>query len=135
MFLRVLIFLVALAVPAQAQTMSFAEATEKFVAACERDIDSHCKGVNLGGGKLRACLMKNRDTISARCKESFPDIMAGIEKRATARANVIKTCDIDRRRVCGDVVKGDGQILDCMLTASRAVSPKCNQAITDAGYR
>lgn len=123
------------ALPAHAQTMSFAEAAARFVDACERDINSFCKGVNLGGGKLGACLTKNKDSVSARCRDEFPEILAGIAKRAAARTNVLKACDTDRRRLCGDVVKGDGQILDCMLTASRAVSARCNQAITDAGYR
>ncbi len=135
-FLALLIALSLLSsLTAQAQTMSFADAAEKFVAACGKDIDSHCKGVNLGGGKMKACLSKNADTISARCKETYAEIFTGIEKRAKARVAVLKACDIDRRRLCGDIAKGDGQILECMLTASRAVTPKCNQAITDAGYR
>jgi hypothetical protein len=37
--------------------------------------------------------------------------------------------------LCGSVQKGDGQILECMILAQRSVSAKCNQAITDAGYR
>lgn len=127
--------LTALSLAAHAQTMSFAEAAQKLVAACEKDIDSHCKGVNLGGGKMKACLTKNSDTVSARCKETVAEVFAGVEKRAVARVNVLKVCDIDRRRLCGDIVKGDGQILECMLTAAKGVSAKCNQAITDAGYR
>lgn len=124
-----------LSTPAAAQTMGFAEAAEKLVAACGHDIDANCKGVNLGNGRMGACLSKNRDRISANCQQAYAAVFAGIERRAQARVAVLKICDVDARRLCGGVAKGDGQVLECMLTASRAVSPKCSQAITDAGYR
>ena len=130
-------FLLALllSIPATAQTMGFAEAADKLVAACGQDIDANCKGVNLGNGRMGACLSKNRDRISANCQQTYAAVFAGIERRAQARVAVLKICDIDARRLCGGTAKGDGQVLECMLTASRAISPKCSQAITDAGYR
>jgi hypothetical protein len=121
--------------PAAAQTMGFAEAADKLVAACGKDMDANCKGVNLGNGRMGACLSKNRDRISTDCQQTYAAVFAGIERRAQARVAVLKICDVDMRRLCGGTVKGDGQVLECMLTASRAVSPKCSQAITDAGYR
>lgn len=135
-FFSVFLFL-ALSVPliAKAQTMSFAEAADKLVAACGKDIDANCKGVNIGNGRMQACLSKNRDSVSADCRDTYVVIFKGIEARAQARGAVLKACDADVRRLCGGVVKGDGQILECMLTASKAVSPRCNKAIADAGYR
>ena len=120
--------------PAAAQTMSFEEAMQVLVASCGRDIDRYCRGVNLGAGRLRACLV-NQGKVAPLCKSSAEQAMAAVEKRAAARVAVLKICAIDAQRMCGSVQKGDGQILECMLTAQRGTSPKCNQAITDAGYR
>ena len=121
--------------PGHAQTMGFAEAGAKLAAACGKDIDKFCKGVNLGNGQLGACLIKNRDAVSAGCNQTAGEILDGIDRRAKARTVVLKICDADIRRLCGGVAAGDGQVLECMLTASRGVSKKCNQAIADAGYR
>ena len=121
--------------PAVAQTMSFEDAMKVLVASCGRDIDKYCRGVNLGAGRLRACLVANRAKVQPLCLSSAEQAMAAVERRAAARIAVLQICAIDAQRMCSSVQKGDGQILECMLTAQRGTSPKCNQAITAAGYR
>jgi hypothetical protein len=120
---------------AQAQTVSYAEAADRLAAACGKDIDEYCRGVNLGSGRMKNCLSQNRDSLSADCKETYTQIFTLIEKRAQARTAVLKLCDVEIRKLCSGVAKGDGQVLECILTASIGVSRKCNQAITDAGFR
>jgi hypothetical protein len=58
-----------------------------------------------------------------------------LQKRGGAQANIRKFCETDAQRLCPGMVMGDGNILVCLLTASRVLSAKCNQTITDAGYR
>lgn len=125
----------ALFASAQAQTVSYAEAADRLAAACGKDIDEYCRGVNLGSGRMKNCLSQNRDGLSAECKETYTQTFMLIEKRAQARTAVLKLCDVDTRKLCSGVAKGDGQVLECILTASAGVSRKCNQAITDAGFR
>ena len=120
---------------AQAQTVSYAEAADRLAAACGKDIDEYCRGVNLGSGRMKNCLSQNRDGLSAECKDTYTQTFALIEKRGQARAAVLKLCDVDTRKLCSGVAKGDGQVLECILTAAAGVSRKCNQAITDAGFR
>jgi len=135
-YLAFLLFALAtVASPAAAQTMSFEDAMKIFVASCGKDMEKHCRGVNLGAGRLKACLEKNAAKVSAQCKTDAPRALAAVQARADARIAVLKICEIDAQRMCGSVQKGDGQILECMLTAQRGTSAKCNQAITDAGYR
>lgn len=121
--------------PAAAQTMSFEDAMKVFVASCGRDMEKHCRGVNLGAGRLRACLERNAASVSAQCKTDASRALTAVQARADARIAVLKICEIDAQRMCGMVQKGDGQILECMLTAQRGTSARCAQAITDAGYR
>jgi hypothetical protein len=120
---------------AQAQTVSYAEAAERLAAACGKDVDEYCRGVNLGSGRMKNCLSQNRDSLSADCKETYTQVFTLIEKRAQARTAVLKLCDVEIRKLCSGVAKGDGQVLECVLTASTGVSRKCTQAITDAGFR
>ena len=38
--------------------------------ACKADLDKHCKGIQPGGGRLRACLEKHSSELSDACKKS-----------------------------------------------------------------
>ena len=134
---RSLIMLLLIAAPsaASAQTMSFEAAIAILSSSCGKDIDTHCKGVNLGAGRIKSCLFRNQGKVSAQCLSDFARVEGLVQKRAEARVSVLKICDADFRRLCGGVQKGDGQVLECMLSAQKGVSARCNQAITDAGYR
>jgi len=120
--------------PASAQTMGFADAADALNAACGTDIETQCKGMNLGHDRIRSCLASN-PKVSAQCKAPLPKIIGAINARFAAQAATLKVCDPDYRRLCGSIVRGDGNILDCLLKAKNAVGPKCNQALTDAGWR
>jgi hypothetical protein len=137
MWKRCVIFVLLLLAPcaASAQTMSFEQASRILLDSCGSDIERYCRNVNLGSGRLKNCLATNQARVSAQCKSDYVRVFDGVQKRALARVSVLKICDADARRLCGMVQKGDGQVLECMLTASRGVSPRCSQAITDAGYR
>jgi hypothetical protein len=128
-------WLAALPSAAPAQSMSFEDAAKVLLSSCGGDINKYCRNVNLGAGQMRNCLARNQAKVSGQCKADYSRVFAAVQKRAQARVAVLKICDADASRLCGMVQKGDGQILECMLTAQRGVSPRCNQAITDAGYR
>lgn len=129
------VWLAALPSAALAQSMSFEDAAKILLNSCGVDIGKYCRNVNLGAGRLRECLARNQAKVSGQCKADYSRVFASVQKRAQARVAVLKICDADARRLCDMVQKGDGQILECMLVAQRSVSPRCNQAITDAGYR
>ena len=38
---------------------------------CYADIDEHCEGVIVGGGRISQCLSKNLDKLQPNCKASF----------------------------------------------------------------
>jgi Golgi apparatus protein 1 len=38
---------------------------------CYADIDEHCEGVVVGGGRISQCLSKNMDKLQPDCKASF----------------------------------------------------------------
>ena len=41
------------------------------VEQCYGDIDKHCEGVVIGGGRLRRCLSTNRDKLEQKCQIAF----------------------------------------------------------------
>jgi len=41
------------------------------VEQCYSDIDKHCEGVVVGGGRIQRCLSKNRDKLEQKCQTAF----------------------------------------------------------------
>jgi OOP family OmpA-OmpF porin len=121
--------------PGMAQTIGYAEAIDRLAKACGKDIDRYCRTANLGGGRVLQCLVQNQSKISGSCRATAVDVGTLLQKREEARANVMKLCDADIRRLCPGVKPGDGNLLECFYKAEKRTSPQCQQAVTDAGYR
>jgi hypothetical protein len=133
---RSILLVLVLAAPslASAETMSFGDAAAILGKSCGKDIDANCRGVNLDSSRLKDCLYRNQDVVSAQCKVDYVRSFEAIQKRIAARAVVLKMCERDIVKLCGGTRKDIGKGLECLLAAP-GVSAKCNQAIGDAGYR
>jgi hypothetical protein len=130
-----LLLAVLLAAPAlaAAQTMSFEDATAMLGASCGKDIDDNCRGVNLDATRLKDCLLRNQDVVSAQCKADYPKAFSAVQQRAAARASVFKICARDAAKLCGGAQPTE--TLQCLASAKRGVSIQCTKTIADAGYQ
>jgi hypothetical protein len=128
-----LAILLATASLAMAETMSFEEAGAVLGTSCGKDIDDNCRGVNLDPLRLKDCLLRNQDVVSAQCKADYPRVFSAVQLRGTARASVFKVCGRDAAKLCGGAEKAD--MLQCLGAGKRGVSIQCSKTITDAGYR
>ena len=131
----VAVMMVAAGGPAAAQSIGYAQAIDRLAVSCGKDINTYCKKVNLGGGRVQQCLIQNQAKISAACRSTQVEVAALLQKRAAARNYVLQACDIDIRRLCPGVKPGDGNLLECFLKVEPSAGPQCRQAVTDAGYR
>jgi len=118
---------------AAAETMSFEEAGTLLGASCGKDIDDNCRGVNLDPARLKDCLLRNQDVVSAQCKADYPKVFGAVQQRAAARAGVFKICARDAARLCAGMENAD--LLQCLGSGKRGVTIQCSKTITDAGYR
>jgi len=120
---------------ATAETMSYAEAIDQLAAACGRDVAKYCRGVELGGGKLKACLDGHQNVLSPQCQQTRAIVYASIGRRIAAQRDIGQICDADIARLCG-TSHADAHLVECLLSVSPvAISPACNQAFTDTGWR
>ncbi len=120
---------------AQAQTVSYAEAAGQLAQHCGEDIMRHCRGVNLGNGAISQCLAANQAKLAPNCAANHDSIRMMTEARAAAQQAVHRLCDRDRAEFCPGVQPGDGNIVSCLLEASKVVSQACEAGLTNAGYR
>jgi Zn-finger nucleic acid-binding protein len=122
------------AVASRADTISYADAVTALAKECGADIKKHCKGINLGGGEIESCLEENAAKVSPSCTSTLSGVVASIRERQEAQRAYSKVCQHDMSQFCNGVV-GDGNILACLIETSRVDGRKCDQAITDAGWR
>jgi outer membrane protein OmpA-like peptidoglycan-associated protein len=120
--------------PSAAQTIGYAGAIDQLAKSCGNDIGKFCKNTHLGGGRIQQCLDQNQAGVSAACKTNVSDLRALLQKRAAARAVVMRVCDADIRRMCTGIQVGDGNLMECFYKAKRNMSPQCQQTVADAGY-
>jgi hypothetical protein len=127
----------ALVMPAQAQTVSYGEAMDQLVASCGADVDAYCKDVRLGGSRIQDCLAANSSKVSPTRKATFGCVSDLLSIRAKAQAAAPELCKSEASRLCENFREGRGRLLRCLIRPENArnVSKKCNQAITDAGWR
>jgi len=65
------------------------------------------------------CLQKNQEKLPPRC--------------VADANNVVRSCDRDAVQHCQAVAAGRGNVLGCLRTAKRVVSPQCHAAL-DAAF-
>lgn len=131
-----LLVAVALGVPslAMAQTMSFGDSAGLIASSCGADITANCRGVNLDSNRLKECLSRNQDVVSAQCKATYFKAFEAIQKRIAARVTVANACQREIVKLCAGSTKETSKSIPCLLTAN-GVSARCQQAVGEAGYR
>ena len=136
--IRLFLFIIAMLVPSLAaaqQSMKFEEAGAMLAASCGKDIDDNCRGVNFDATRLRECLNRNQDVVSAKCKADFPTALGAIQQRITARTSLVRLCNWELKHLCGEVREDPVKGLQCLLDSTKKATPNCNKAISAAGYR
>jgi hypothetical protein len=135
--IRFILLVVMITAPslASAQTMNFEEATAILGASCGKDIDDNCRGVNLDPSRLKECFVRNGDSISQKCLADYPRAFSAIQQRISARATLSKLCNWELNHLCGEVRQDPVKGLQCLLAATKSVTPNCNKAISATGYR
>ncbi len=135
--IRVFLLLLVIVAPslASAQSMNFEDAAGVLGASCGKDIDDNCRGVNLDPPRLKECFIRNGDSISQKCRDDYPRAIAAIQQRITARITLSKLCNWELNHLCGTVRQDPVKELQCLLAATKSVTPNCNKAIIAAGFR
>jgi len=122
--------------PAMAETVKFEDSAALLGASCAKDIAANCRGVNPDSTRLKNCLSRNQDALSAQCKSDYGRAFDAIRKRLAARAAVTRLCARDVARLCVGVDKADrGKALECLIAGPRGMGINCNKAVIEAGYR
>jgi len=104
---------------------------ETFAEGCQKEIDTYCKDVIPGKGRVLACLYARQDKLSARCEYAIYDAAAQLERIVAALTYLANECRDDLKTYCSGVKSGEGRLLQCIEKKKEKVSSRCRQAMKD----
>jgi len=102
---------------------------------CKAELDTYCKNVTQGEGRVLACLYAYSDKLSSRCEYALYDAMSQLERALTALTFVANECRDDLKTYCADIQPGEGRLLQCLDNNDAKVSSRCKQAMKDTGLK
>lgn len=101
------------------------------IALCEEEIATCCSDVELGSGRLAACLYAHDASLSAGCFNAVADeidILATVfESLRYAR----QECGEDLARLCAGVPAGQGRLISCLADQADALSQGCAAVVAE----
>jgi hypothetical protein len=98
---------------------------------CKQEIETYCKGVTPGEGRVLACLYAYQDKLSSRCEYALYDAAAQLERVVAALTYLANECRDDLKAFCSDVKPGEGRLIQCIDKNKEKISSRCKQAIKD----
>lgn len=104
---------------------------ETFVEGCQVELETYCKDVTPGDGRVLACIFAHEDKISGRCEYALYDAAAQLEQAIAALVHVTTECLDDIQTFCADTPAGDGRIAQCLSDNEAKLSQRCKQAAAD----
>ncbi len=108
---------------------------ETVTKGCKTEIETYCKNVTPGEGRVLACLYAYEDKLSGRCEYALYDAAMQLERALTALSYVANECRDDLQKFCSDIQPGGGRLMACMDKNEKQVSSRCKQAMKDVGLK
>jgi len=108
---------------------------ETVANGCKTEIETYCKTVTPGEGRILACLYAYGDKLSGKCEYALYDAAARLERAVAALTYVAKECEADLAANCAGVKAGEGRLLQCLEKNEAKVSQRCKGAIKEVGLK
>ena len=108
---------------------------ETATEGCKKELDTYCKTVTPGEGRILACLYAYEDKLSGKCVYALYDAANQLERTVMALRYLANECKSDIASLCADTEPGEGRILKCLDKNQAKVSSRCKQAAKDVGLK
>ena len=108
---------------------------QTVVNGCRQELETYCKDVTPGEGRILACLYSRSDKLSGRCEYALYDAAAQLERAVAALSYAINECRDDLEKFCSEVPAGQGRLLNCIEKNDKQVSGRCKEALKDVGLK
>jgi hypothetical protein len=124
-----IVFLVAMPVAAEQSLV------QTVAEGCKAELETYCKNVKPGEGRILACLFAHSDKLSGKCEFALYDAAVQLERAVAALAYVVNECGDDLDQHCSGVAIGEGRLLECIEKNDKKVSSRCKNALKEVGLK
>lgn len=108
---------------------------ETVANGCKTEIESYCKTVTPGEGRILACLYAHQDKLSGKCEFALYDAAVRLERAVAALSYAANECEDDLDKYCQGVQAGEGRLLECIEKNDAKVSSRCKEALKEVGLK
>jgi len=108
---------------------------EIMVDGCKQELNTYCKNVTPGEGRVLACLYAFEDKLSTRCEYALYDASAQLERVIAALTYLANECRDDLKTFCSGVNPGEGRLIQCIDKNKEKLTNRCKQAIEDVSKK
>lgn len=108
---------------------------ETVAKGCATELETYCKGVTPGEGRILSCLYAYGDKLSGQCEFALYDAAAQLERFVAALSYVANECGDDIDKYCANVEMGEGRILACLEAQGTNIQQRCDTALKDVGLK
>ena len=118
-------------------TSAFAEATPVGTLAkdCRKEIDTYCKTVTPGEGRILACLYAHVEKLSPLCEYALYDVAAQLNRFVSELTYILIECDDDTEKFCSAATHGGVRLFKCLEKNEKRISGRCKQALKGLGAK
>ena len=117
------------------QVLAAEKLVESVTKGCNKELETYCKDVTPGEGRVLACLYAREDKLSGQCEYALYDAAVQLERALTALAYVANECRGDLQKFCSDIQPGQGRLLACIDKNEKQLSSRCKEAMKDVGIK
>lgn len=117
------------------QVLAAETLVDTVVKGCKTELETYCKNVTPGEGRILACLYAYEDKLSGKCEYALYDAAVQLERALTALTYVANECRDDLQKFCSDIQPGGGRLMACIDKNEKQVSDRCKQAMKDVGLK
>ena len=108
---------------------------ETVAKGCATELQTYCRGVTPGEGRVLSCLYAYGDKLSGQCEFALYDAAAQLERFVAALSYVANECGDDIDKYCANVELGEGRILACLEAQGTKIQQRCDTALRDVGLK
>jgi len=101
---------------------------------CKKEIETYCKNITPGEGRLLACLYAHEDQLGGVCAYDLYNASAELQRAVAALVYVSRACKDDMAAYCALRRPGEGRLVNC-LNKQRGLSERCSQALNETGLK
>jgi Cysteine rich repeat len=102
---------------------------------CKKELDSFCKEVTPGEGRVLACLFAFEDKLSPRCEYALYDASAQLQHAVASLSYGANECKADLEKHCSKVEAGGGRLMECLKKNEKDLTARCKTAMKDIGLK